>query len=169
MLQHIPKKLRVVLDTDGRHKGVPVMVDDPEFKEDGKEPYHPLLFTVRHGFANHLSQETAEAIAALIVERYNTHEQRKEKKMDKLPLPTLDKMKACQAESQAIGNFLEWLQEKEIYLCSWDGEYSAIRGNREELLAQYFEIDLKEAEKERRLILDNIRKTNKETENAKGS
>ena len=82
----------------------------------------------------------------------------------KLRTPTLDKMLANKGESQSIGNFIKWLSEKN-YIIS---EYGAERGQRdtlfparhntEKLLAEYFEIDLDAAERERRKILAKLRR-----------
>ena len=80
--------------------------------------------------------------------------------------PELNKISEAQPDSQTIGQFLEWLDEKEIILAEWTGSdcdecgdeclMRMIRG-KEKLLAQYFDIDLVKAEKERQLILDDIR------------
>jgi hypothetical protein len=78
--------------------------------------------------------------------------------------PECDKMIAVSKESQAIGNFLEWLGEQGILLA----EYGTERYHRdqlmpkhisiEKLLAEYFEIDLDKVETERRAMLDDFRK-----------
>jgi len=78
--------------------------------------------------------------------------------------PTLDKMLKVKSESQAIGNFVEWLREQGIEI----GKYEKVEGYRneqfvadrrsiEKLLADYFEIDLNKAETERRQILGGLR------------
>lgn len=77
--------------------------------------------------------------------------------------PVLDKMLANKGESQSIGNFLSWLQENSYVIAMYGTE----RGTRdmlfpdrhsiEELLAAYFDVDLAEAERERRKILSAIR------------
>ncbi len=62
--------------------------------------------------------------------------------------PECDKLYKVKDESQTIGEFLDWLQEEhEIFL-----PFSIT-----DLLAEYFEIDLKEVERERRAILDELR------------
>jgi len=81
--------------------------------------------------------------------------------MSKAPAcPECDKMKAVQKQSQAIGEFLEWLLcEKNLQLCEWDGLYKMIPDHTptEELLAEFFGIDLKKVEQEKRAILDFMR------------
>lgn len=84
--------------------------------------------------------------------------------MGKPDTPTLNAMLVCKAESQAIGNFLEWLAENGM----WVGKYwrpdgirdpvgAPILDNTETLLARYFEIDLKAAENEKRAIIANAK------------
>lgn len=79
--------------------------------------------------------------------------------------PMLDKMLKVKEASQAIGQFLEWLQEQGYVLGKYiDGSdydpclaptYEPI----EKLLANYFDIDLNEAEKEKRLILESLKES----------
>lgn len=101
--------------------------------------------------------------------------------------PMLDKMLEVKDESQAIGEFLEWLtSERKIHLGKYlgDEEYESDANKRErtdemhrvrdhyvysqedlvpvnldieELLAEYFGIDSKQAEKERREILEGLK------------
>lgn len=82
--------------------------------------------------------------------------------MSKVITPTLDKVVANKAESQAIGNFLEWLSEHGKFIAYYPrrSECAApVTANTEELLAEYFEIDLAEAERERVKILAALRRT----------
>lgn len=82
--------------------------------------------------------------------------------------PELNKVLEVSEDSQRIGEFLEWLAEQEIVLAEWVGrEYGVgteslmrISQTREQLLANYFEIDLVKAEKERQALLDAIRAEN---------
>ena len=84
--------------------------------------------------------------------------------------PELDKIQAIVEKSQAIGEFLEWLgSEKEIVLSEWTGSDCDECGeetlmnmtmSKEQLLADFFGIDLVAAEKERAAILEQIRKEN---------
>ena len=76
----------------------------------------------------------------------------------------LEKMKHCQNESQAIGQFIEWLQEQEMDICEWTnqtsefGEFFPTSKTIEQLLAEYFGINLNKAEEERLKILEEYRK-----------
>jgi hypothetical protein len=72
--------------------------------------------------------------------------------------PQIDRMTEVQAESQAVGEFLEWLDEQRIDLCSvipgsGHDRWAPITDGREKLLARYFDIDLNALENERRAIL----------------
>ena len=75
------------------------------------------------------------------------------------PTPTLDKMQAVHARSQAIGEFLEWLGQQGYVICC-SGRYPPAPAGKstEQLLAEYFGIDLEAAERERRAVLDYVRK-----------
>lgn len=79
--------------------------------------------------------------------------------MSKIPTPTLDAMCACNGESQAIGNFVEWLHENKMYIAKYGNntQLFEIDESIEQLLARYFEIDLRAAESERRAILQSLR------------
>lgn len=82
------------------------------------------------------------------------------------PTPELDKMLSNKDKSQTIGEFLDWLMsEKKVILCVYDEKISEhhpypIRKSIEELLAEYYGIDLKKCEKERMALLNNLRKIN---------
>jgi hypothetical protein len=70
-------------------------------------------------------------------------------------------MIALKPKSQAIGEFLEWMQYDRHYtICKRDDnttcEYYPIRTSIEHLLAEFFEIDLKKAEQEKREILQQL-------------
>lgn len=69
-----------------------------------------------------------------------------------LPLPpktpTLEKMRAVSADSEKLGQFIEWLQEDGVELCDVRIEAT---------LARYFGIDLDAAEREKREILAHLR------------
>lgn len=67
-------------------------------------------------------------------------------------------MQEVQDTSQAIGEFLEWLDEQRIDLCSvilgaGHDRWAPIVDGREAILARYFGIDLRAAERERRAVL----------------
>ena len=78
--------------------------------------------------------------------------------------PEHEKQRAVKTRSQAIGDFLDWLtSEKEICLHKWSEYYkkyypSCIKT--EDLLAEFFDIDLKVVENEKLTMLEEIRKTN---------
>lgn len=89
--------------------------------------------------------------------------------MKKTDTTELDKIVKVHEDSQRIGEFLEWLAEQEIVLAEWTGSdcdecgdepLMRISQNREQLLANYFEIDLVKAEKERQALLDTVRADN---------
>jgi hypothetical protein len=74
--------------------------------------------------------------------------------------PECEKMQKVKDRSQAIGEFLEWLQEeKALQLCEWDGLYKMMPVDipTEKLLAEFFDIDLNKVEQEKRAILDYMR------------
>lgn len=79
--------------------------------------------------------------------------------------PEHAKMEAVREKSQAIGEFLEWLtNERNLSLAAFDG-FSGENGmlqqvyfDTNELLAEYFHIDLKVIETEKRAMLDALRK-----------
>lgn len=83
--------------------------------------------------------------------------------MSKVNTPTLDRMLEIQEQSQLCGEFLEWLQSKyTMYdkkikrespfmdVMRDTGDYI----NTEKLLAEFFDIDLGEADKEKSLLLE---------------
>jgi hypothetical protein len=85
------------------------------------------------------------------------------------PYPEHVKLKAVSGDSQKIGEFLEWLQngqegeDRQIALCvlnrTYD-QYMPIREGIQDILARYFDIDLKVIEQEKRAMLDEIREHN---------
>jgi len=77
--------------------------------------------------------------------------------------PELDKMTACRAQSQAQGEFLNWLMlEKDIVLAKWSNDSESVQDlyecpvSIEALLAEFHGIDLNKVEQERRAILDEL-------------
>ena len=85
--------------------------------------------------------------------------------MKKTDTTELDRIQEVHEDSQRIGEFLEWL------LGEWSGSECDECGDetfihmiqtREQLLANYFEIDLAKAEKERQALLDAVRAENNE-------
>lgn len=79
---------------------------------------------------------------------------------EKIKTPELDKMLKVKNVSQAIGMFIDWLQqEKQIVFAIYDDGndmLEQVRTNTEKFLAEYFGIDLEKAEKERRAILKSL-------------
>lgn len=75
--------------------------------------------------------------------------------------PECEKIHAKREESTTIGNFLDWAEEKGYVFCVLDHKYDdyyPITKRIEELLADYFGIDLEKAEKERQQMIEEIRK-----------
>lgn len=75
------------------------------------------------------------------------------------------KLEAISDKSQCIYDFLEWAAERGYQLAKWtEGERRGsqelfyIRESRMDLLAAFFEIDLKKIEAEKRAMLDYMRK-----------
>lgn len=82
--------------------------------------------------------------------------------------PEHTKLSAIKDKSQAIGQFLEWLPEQGITLCGFVGEdktshahYYPYQKTIQQLLSEYFEIDLEVLEKEKQQMLEKIRAENK--------
>lgn len=94
----------------------------------------------------------------------------------KVDTPELNKILEVKEDSQRIGEFLKWMSEEEINLmkspeekCRFCDDECVECGSvrmdylttkREQLLANYFEIDLVKAEKERQTLLDAVRADN---------
>ncbi len=73
-----------------------------------------------------------------------------------------EKMAEVKDQSQIIGEFLDWAAEElEFYLCVYSGysrENIPIGMSTEVLLSKFFDIDLDEVKKEKRQMLDEIRR-----------
>ena len=70
------------------------------------------------------------------------------------------KMMKISDESQAIGQFIDWLEDEEdLYLMRRDefGDYAYRTEGIEQLLAKYFGIDLSKIEAEKRDMLQSMR------------
>jgi hypothetical protein len=85
--------------------------------------------------------------------------------MDEKQYPECEKLAKVSEQSQKIGEFIDWLGWNKGYHISFypkDEETHAyprlapIIENTEQLLADYFEIDLKKVEEERRAILKGL-------------
>lgn len=76
--------------------------------------------------------------------------------------PEIGKMKAVQSQSRLIGEFIEWLHENGMRIGEWvecvyskqQSDFQPIQMNIEQILAKYFQIDLKKVEEERQAILE---------------
>jgi len=83
-----------------------------------------------------------------------------------IEMPECERLKAVQEQSQIIGEFLEWLgDEKGYFICTYgdNAEFPQlpflISDSRERLLAEFFGIDLDKVEKEKRALLEELRKS----------
>jgi hypothetical protein len=84
--------------------------------------------------------------------------------IDATKYPQLALMAAIQGQSQSIGEFIEWLGENGMAICSSkDGlrgtSFFPIVESTERLLARHFELDLNAAERERRQVLAEFAQT----------
>ena len=79
--------------------------------------------------------------------------------------PEHEKLKKVQDESQAIGEFLEWVNyEKRYSFCYVDRkteQWYPILETKEQLLAEFYDINLDAIEKEKRAMLEEMRQANK--------
>lgn len=73
--------------------------------------------------------------------------------------PEHEKMRGVKTESQAIKEFLEWIYEKKRYELT-DYYDRPIREKPIELIAEFFEIDLKEVSNEKDRMVDEMRRMN---------
>ncbi len=82
--------------------------------------------------------------------------------------PECDKMITVAPDSQKIGEFIDWLHERAIFLASypdprtnWEDRHGTqllpISTPIDQLLADYFKIDLVKVETERRAMLEQLR------------
>lgn len=83
----------------------------------------------------------------------------------------LEKMRLAQKSSRVLTDFLDWLSENGYAICRWQdyvrhsdelGDYTPScwhpkRNSHEQLLADFFNIDMKKIEEERRALLESIR------------
>lgn len=78
--------------------------------------------------------------------------------------PEHEKMKSVKTQSQAIGEFVEWLEGEGIFLARYrEGRdyMDTVPERIESLLARHFEIDLKKIDAEKDAMLDEMREANK--------
>lgn len=78
--------------------------------------------------------------------------------MKKPETPELDKVQEVRDRSQTIGEFLDWLPSQGIFLARYYEErgLSTFAVNIQELLAEYFDIDLEVMEEEKRRLLSGV-------------
>lgn len=84
--------------------------------------------------------------------------------MEKLKTPTLDKMVEIQEQSQLCGEFLDWFLRKYTVFDrkqKRESPYANVMGNgdyinKEKLLAEFFDIDLDEAGREKDMLLQSL-------------
>ena len=80
--------------------------------------------------------------------------------------PEHEKMKAIAAESNRIGDFIDWLEMQDLHICERvityrDGfEYERTTRPMEKLLAEFYEIDLKKIDAEKRQMLKAMQELN---------
>lgn len=72
----------------------------------------------------------------------------------------LDKMSAARVDAAIISEFIDFLEENGYAICEVElhDQWWPVRKSYEQLLADYFEIDLKKVEEERRALLEELRK-----------
>jgi uncharacterized protein with HEPN domain len=78
--------------------------------------------------------------------------------------PEHEKLKAAKAESQVIGEFLENMPGG-LKLCRYHAQWAKWEPTStpiNNILAEYFDIDLKKIEKERQVMLKELRASNEE-------
>lgn len=75
-----------------------------------------------------------------------------------------EKLSAVAEKSNVIGEFLEWMQEHNFVVASWDddGELYPCRIQINPFLAQYFEIDMDKVEQERMELLKWLQEAHEE-------
>jgi hypothetical protein len=78
--------------------------------------------------------------------------------IDPSKYPQLALMESVQVSSQAIGEFIDWLGENGMVICTSErglrgSQFYPVLDSTEKLLARHFEVDLNVAERERRHVL----------------
>ena len=85
--------------------------------------------------------------------------------MEEIKTPTLEKIKAIQEERELCDKFLDWLLQRYTVFDRKqvrDFPFADVMGagdyiNKEQLLAEFFDVDLDKADKERELLLKSLR------------
>ena len=87
--------------------------------------------------------------------------------MNKIETPTLDRMIEIREQSQLCGEFLDWFLKKYTVFERKHREspFADVMGNgdyinKEKVIADFFDIDLDEAEREKDILLQIIRNKN---------
>jgi hypothetical protein len=78
--------------------------------------------------------------------------------------PELDKMHAARADSQPVGEFLEWLSNQGLQICRFNRgieQYQADYRTIEQMLADWKGINLTQVETERRAVIAWFQETNR--------
>jgi len=77
--------------------------------------------------------------------------------------PECDKLSKVKDESQIIGEFLDWCSTQGVHLATYYEERGLVADRRsiEQVLADYFDIDLDKVEEEKQHILAMQREINK--------
>lgn len=85
----------------------------------------------------------------------------------KMEAPECDKMIAIQDKSMILSNFVDWLGSSGYAICTFEEtpgypkeQWISIRKSYEKLFAEYFGIDLKKVEQEKRAVLESLRNQN---------
>lgn len=84
--------------------------------------------------------------------------------MEEPKTPELERLSVVAAESNKIGEFLDWLEHKKgiVYATyNEDDELQSAYIDKNKKLAEFFGIDLDKVESERRALLDYVREINK--------
>lgn len=81
--------------------------------------------------------------------------------------PEHEKLHAIADQSQAIGEFLDWCSGRGWFICRptddpFEGCYWPVPGSITDRLADYFGIDQKKLEQEKRQMLDEFRSSTRE-------
>lgn len=76
--------------------------------------------------------------------------------------PECEKLSAVATEKQAICNFLEWAEQNNLHLCSFNPKlnfdnYARTHENVERIIHRFYDIDDLKLEEERRTMLDRQR------------
>lgn len=78
--------------------------------------------------------------------------------------PECDKLDNNWKAYRAIYKFLEWLSEQKMTICELLGkefpEFQPVTKNAQDLVYEYFRIDANKLERERRVMLEKVRKAN---------